>query len=673
MDLSKAKDTFLQEARELLQQFETLLLKAESASLDSEDLGALFRTVHTIKGSAGLFGFEAIVSFCHTVENVLAQLRSGTLSLTPELSQLLLLCRDGISRLVDDAEVSETPLVEVPEAERALQDALASVGVHEETPAKPRSIPVATMHADVDDAQRWHIRVKFGADVLRGGVDPIACLRYLSTLGTISGMQTLFPSLPALDELDPETCYIGFDFTLTSSASLAEIDGTFDFAREGSEIEIKSLTPVAVPAAAPAPDNQPEPEARHAEPVARKPGEGKFLKVEAAKLDRLINLVGELVIAGAAANVLSVNRNDNQMQEAISTISTLIEQIRDGALNMRMVPVGEIFQRFPRVVRDVAHELGKDIELRISGEETELDKSMVEKLTDPLMHIVRNALDHGIEPAAERKSSGKPTRGKIELMAYHESGSVVLEVSDDGGGIRRDKVIHKAVERGLIESGAGLTDAQVYHLLFEPGFSTAEAVTNLSGRGVGMDVVKKNIEALRGEIEIESREGQGTTMRLRLPLTLAIIDGFLVQVGPSQFVIPLDMVLECIELVTQESRYRRYIELRGEVLPYIDVRDIFDIHDAALPSYRYIVVVQYGNKRAGLVVDHLLGELQVVIKPLGKLFRGAQGISGSAILGSGEVALILDVPQLVQVACRQEKEEIEHHHERSHTEHACGK
>lgn len=669
MDLSKAKDTFLQEARELLQQFETLLLKAESASLDSEDLGALFRTVHTIKGSAGLFGFEAIVSFSHTVENVLAQLRSGAVSLTPELSQLLLLCRDGIARLVDDVEGSDTPLLEVPDAEKALQDALASLGDHEDTPVGHPIVSNAPVHSDADRVQRWHIRVKFGSDVLRGGVDPIACLRYLSTLGAISGMQTFFHELPALDMLDPEICYTGFDFTLTSSVSLAEIDGTFDFAREGSEIEIVPLTPAPEVVAIAEPVSSQVHEVKHAEP-GRKPGENKFLKVEAAKLDRLINLVGELVIAGAAANVLSVSRNDNQMLETISTISTLIEQIRDGALNMRMVPVSEIFQRFPRVVRDTANELGKEIELKISGEETELDKSMVEKLTDPLMHIVRNAMDHGIEPVVLRESNGKLPKGQIELMAYHESGSVVLEVSDDGGGIRRDKVIQKAVERGLIESGSGLSDSQIYNLLFEPGFSTADAVTNLSGRGVGMDVVKRNIEALRGEIEIESCEGQGTTMRLRLPLTLAIIDGFLVQVGQSQFVIPLDMVLECIELVANESKYRRYIELRGEVLPYIDVRDIFDIHDVILPPYRYIVVVQYGNKRAGLVVDHLLGELQVVIKPLGKLFRGAQGISGSAILGSGDVALILDVPQLVQVACRQEKEEILHPHEREHIEHS---
>lgn len=283
---------------------------------------------------------------------------------------------------------------------------------------------------------------------------------------------------------------------------------------------------------------------------------------------------------------------------------------------------------------------------------------MIEKLTDPLMHIVRNSLDHGIESADRRRQAGKPERGTISLTAYHESGSIVIEVDDDGGGISRSMVLSKAVERGLIDADAGLTDDQVFQLLFAPGFSTAEKVTNLSGRGVGMDVVKKNIEMLRGEIEVESIEGEGTTIRLRLPLTLAIIDGFLVEIGRAHFVIPLDMVQECIEL--QENDYSRghFMELRGEVLPYIDMRTLYG-ESSPRPRWCYVVVVQYGSRRAGLVVDQLHGELQVVIKPLGKLFRSVRGLSGSAILGSGEVALILDVPQLVQLAANRERSHLE--------------
>lgn len=664
MDLSKARDTFLQEARELLQQFETLLLKAEAEALDKEDMNALFRCAHTIKGSSGLFGFDAIVAFTHTVENVLDQLRNQAIELTPHLAGLLLECRDGIARLVDDAERSEQPATSLSATEQALQQRLASVLVQDGvSPSEVADFAAAEL-AEPQRKKRWHIRVHFGADCMRNGVDPVACLRYLASLGEISEMSTRFHDLPDIDAIDPEACHTGFDFILTSSASQADIESTFDFAREGSQISIESpddkpkIKVADVLAAAPAMQDETVASAAPVKYVPeRRSVDNRFIKVEAAKLDRLINLVGELVIAGASANLQAGKRGDPAMQETVSVMSGLVELIRDGALNMRMVPVGEIFQRFPRVVRDVSQELGKEIELKISGEETELDKSMVEKLTDPLMHIVRNALDHGIEPASVRLQNGKPAKGKILLTAYHESGSVVIEITDDGGGIRKDKVLKKAVARGLISPDQHLREDEIYQLLFEPGFSTADAVTNLSGRGVGMDVVRKNIEALRGEIEVKSQEGKGTTMLLRLPLTLAIIDGFLVKVGDSHFVLPLDMVVECIELQAEDSVWRHYIELRGEVLPYVDVRDLFGI-EADLPQWRYIVVVQYGNKRAGFVVDSLLGELQVVIKPLGKLFRHLRGLSGSAILGSGEVALILDVPQLVQFAARQEKASV---------------
>lgn len=673
MDLGKARDLFIQEAHELLQQFEELLLKAESQVLDKEDLGALFRTAHTIKGSAGLFGFDAIVLFTHTVENALDRLRNGTLELTAELSDLLLQCRDGMVRLVTNVESGAPPSADLQTRELALQNAL-KMALGETPDVHAVDVVVSGKPGEVSTAgsmQRWHIHARFGADVIRNGVDPIACLRYLTTLGKISALKTEFYALPELFELDPEACYIGFDFDLASAETQEEIESTFDFAREGSQISVVSLSP-SIPRQADIPtpvvgqDKKAAksasvrvPEQRIKPVTEHRSSEGRFIKVEASKLDTLINLVGELVIAGASANVLASLRGDVQMQENISVLSSLVEQIRDGALDMRMVPMGEVFQRFPRVVRDVSLELGKEIELRISGEETELDKSMVEKLTDPLMHILRNSLDHGVESVERRLENGKPARAVISMTAYHESGCVVIEVQDDGGGIRRDKVLNKAIERGLVEPNANLSDQEVYHLLFEAGFSTADAVTNLSGRGVGMDVVKKNIEALRGEIEIESEEDVGTLIRLRLPLTLAIIDGFLVKVGASHFVIPLDMVLECIELTAEASQSQHYIELRGEVLPYVDVRELFGV-EAPLPTWRYIVVVQYGTKRAGLVVDSLMGELQVVIKPLGKLFRHIRGIGGSAILGSGDVALILDVPQMVQLASTIERNTIMH-------------
>jgi two-component system chemotaxis sensor kinase CheA len=344
------------------------------------------------------------------------------------------------------------------------------------------------------------------------------------------------------------------------------------------------------------------------------------------------------------------------MQEATALMSRLVDEIRDGALRLRMVPIGETFSRFQRVVRDVSKELGKDIELIITGAETELDKSVVEKIGDPLTHLVRNSMDHGIESAEARAARGKPVKGRLRLNAYHDSGSIVIEVGDDGGGLNKDRILEKAIERGIVGPNQNLSDREIYNLIFEAGFSTADAVSNLSGRGVGMDVVRRNIEALRGMVELDSTPGEGTTVRIRLPLTLAIIDGFLVGVGDSSYVVPLEMVLECVELSDADRRalaHRAYVNLRGEVLPFVRLRDHFEVTGSG-SRRENIVVVHYGGHKAGLVVDQLMGEFQTVIKPLGKMFSRVKGVSGSTILGTGEVALILDVPSLIQQAAVRE-------------------
>jgi two-component system chemotaxis sensor kinase CheA len=381
----------------------------------------------------------------------------------------------------------------------------------------------------------------------------------------------------------------------------------------------------------------------------QKSQESRSVRVDADKLDRLINLVGELIIAGASANLIARRARIPELLESTSTLSSLVEEVRDSALQLRMVKIGATFNRFQRVVHDVSREIGKDIGLVVSGEDTELDKTVVEKIADPLTHLVRNAIDHGIEPAEVRQARCKPPQGTVSLHAYHDSGSIVIEVSDDGGGLKRDKILAKAVERGLVDPGRVLSDSEIYALIFEPGFSTAEQVTNLSGRGVGMDVVKSNIAALRGTVDIASEEGLGTTVTVRLPLTLAIIDGFLVGVGKTSFVVPLDMIEECVEFSCQPGH--DYTNLRGAVLPFIRLRELFGIGGPA-PRRESIVVISYAGRRAGLVVDSLMGEFQTVIKPLGKMFNNVRCISGSTILGSGEVALILDVPALLkQVVC----------------------
>ena len=354
--------------------------------------------------------------------------------------------------------------------------------------------------------------------------------------------------------------------------------------------------------------------------------------------------MGELIIAGASVNLIAHKARIVELQESTSKLSMLVEEVRDSALQLRMVKIGATFGRFQRVVHDVSRELGKNVALYINGEDTELDKTVVEKIGDPLMHLVRNSLDHGIESAELRAQRGKPAQGTLVLNAFHDSGSIVITVQDDGGGLKRERILAKAIERGLIDAGHHLSDAEVYGLIFEPGFSTAEKVTNLSGRGVGLDVVKRNITALRGTVGLSSVEGEGTTVTVRLPLTLAIIDGFLVEVGKSVFAIPLDMIEECVAYTAEPGH--NYTNLRGQVLPFIRLRELFGIKAQASRSEN-IVVLKHAGQKAGLVVDKLLGEFQTVIKPLGEMFNQVKCISGSTILGSGDVALILDVPAIV--------------------------
>ena len=706
MNLDAALETFLAESREMLEDMERLLLELENGTQDAEQLNALFRCVHTIKGSAGLFGYDQVVAFTHVVENVLDRLRDGEIKLDSELAALLLKCRDHIAALIDLPD-------QIPQGELAGagQMLLLMLADYQDENAGHAQAPVSNEPAAAQEGV-WHISLRFHPEVLQHGMDPIGFIRYLANLGELVYVGTVTEALPQGEGFDPELCYFGFEIDLRTDADKAAIEEVFEFVRDDCELRI--LPPgsrvaeyIDLIRALPEDDMQlgemlvtsgaltrgeleaglarqeVEAEATGAAPMIgevlvergavspevvnealgkqQQVREGRkqsnqYIRVHAEKLDQLINLVGELVIASAAAGVSAQRNGDNTTREAIAHVTALVEEIRDGSLELRMVPIGETFQRFQRVVRDVSRELGKDIRLDISGADTELDKTVVEKIADPLTHLVRNAMDHGIESAARRLEAGKPAQGAVALNAYHEAGSIVIEVSDDGGGINRDKVLAKALERGIVQSAEALSEQEIFQLIFEPGFSTADQISNLSGRGVGMDVVKRNLEALRGTVEVESVDGKGSTFRIRLPLTLAIIDGFLTEVGESSYVVPLDNVVECVELTAEqraETRTRSFVNLRGEVLPFIRLRDYFELGGEA-GRRENIVVVNYGGNKAGLIVDALLGEYQTVIKPLGKLFANLSGISGSTILGSGEVALILDVPSLVQQAGDQE-------------------
>jgi two-component system chemotaxis sensor kinase CheA len=521
--------------------------------------------------------------------------------------------------------------------------------------------------------------------------------------------------VPPLEALDPESCHLAFQFGLQTPATRETIEAAFSFVRDDCTLRITEPGAGAQDFAAmiaAMPDNprlgeilvsvgaisaqqlhsclQVQAEAavggtaqplgeilqvraglapevvtaalnkQQARKAPAKTGDAaapaddqRFIRVQADRLDMVINLLGELVIASAGASLLARQTRQGSLVEANDQIAELVEEIRNGTLQLRMVPIGETFSRFRRVVRDTASELGKDVQLEIIGGETELDKSVVERIADPLMHLVRNGLDHGLETPAERVAAGKPAQGRLTLSACHEAGSILIRIDDDGRGIHRERVLSRAWDRGLVERGVVPADADILKLIFEPGFSTAEKVTNLSGRGVGMDVVRRNIEALRGTVSLESNEGRGSRIEIRLPLTLAIIDGFLVGVGASKFVLPLDAVVEVIEnrpaVNALDDRGRGFVELRGQVLPVVGLRELYTL-DSPPPERASVVVLQAGGRRYGVVVDQLLGQHQTVIKPLGRMFRSLRGMSGSTILGNGEVALIFDVPSLSQLA-----------------------
>lgn len=724
--MDEITSVFIQESREQLAEMEAGLLRLEQNPDDHDNINGIFRAAHTIKGGSGVIECHFIEAFTHRVENLLDALRNNELAVSPPLATLLLECCDHMVSLIDVlAAEGEAPDADLGAKGDALTERLkgfldgigqpAEASANSELAVQDSTVEVESSGGGIVLTDSWHISVRFGENVLRGGMDPLSFIRYLASLGEILGIQTITDAMPVAAEMDPESCYIGFEIQLQTRSSKADIERVFDFVREDCDLRILppnsklseyikhiqelpedtmrlgeilvrcgALTQAEVDQGL----SEQKSSVEHAQPGDptsasqlgqilvdhkvvhkeivdaavvkqaqvndKKAKDARLVRVQADKLDQLIDLVGELVIAGASANLLAQKSKQVDLVEATSVLSRLVENIRDSALQLRMVQIGDTFTRFNRVVRDVSKELGKEIDLVISGAETELDKTVVEKIGDPLMHLVRNSLDHGIEPTALRLERGKPACGRVALNAYHDSGSIVIEISDDGGGLNKEKITAKALERGIIQAGETLSETEIVNLIFEPGFSTVDKVSNLSGRGVGMDVVRRNIQALRGAVDVASIEGKGTTFTIRLPLTLAIIDGFLVGVDKAAYVIPLDTVVECIELKNLPSD-RNFMNLRGEALPFIRLRELFEIPGDA-PPRESIVVVQFAGQRAGIVVDQLMGEFQTVIKPLGAMFRHLRGIGGSTILGSGEVALILDVAALVQTVTHSEQQ-----------------
>ena len=721
MNLDGALQTFFAEAEDLLNSMEAALLRLDDGDHDMETINEIFRAAHTIKGSAGLFGLNDIVSFTHIVENVLDRARDGKITISGDLLSILLPCRDHIATLVEHAMHENENDEECLAHGKALLDSLTPWLEARQESTEPVAIPTAktpatstggtAVQSGSHNHDAWHISVRLGADLLRNGMDPLSIMRFLGSLGEITHITTLTDHLPAFNEFDPEQLYLGFEITLVSDATQQQIEDAFMFVRDESQINIippRSNIEAYVNLIKSLPENTqrlgeilvkshaityPEleaalatqkqqakstgavgmlgdilieeqsvaPEIVHAaldkqKKIAEKKtsSENRFIRVDAERLDTLINLIGELVINRQRVDLLASKLGNATLIEAVTSMGNFTEAIRDAALTLRMVPIGDTFQKFKRVVRDTAKSIGKEIELEIEGAETELDRSMVEKLNDPLMHIVRNAMDHGIESVAVRESRGKSGTGTIKLTARHDAGNIVIGIHDDGGGLDVEKIRKKAVNNGILEEGVHLSRQELFQLIFHPGLSTAEQVTNLSGRGVGMDVVKRNIEELQGGIEIESELTVGTSFSIRLPLTLAIIDGFHVTAGHIDFIVPQNTILECVDLDSlMHVKGQNCVNLRGEQVPYIRLREIFSLQPKD-HSREKIVVVQFGEKRAGIVVDDLHGEIQTVVKPMGPIFQALKGIGGSSLLGTGAVALILDIQQLIGFAINRE-------------------
>jgi two-component system chemotaxis sensor kinase CheA len=710
--IAQAMPAFISEAAEQIEAIETLLLELEEQPHNRELLDSLFRCAHTVKGSAGIFGLNRVVEFTHHVETLLDRMRDGTIALTPDISTLLLQCNDQIKFLVETAadESADTPEQKDTRADLVTRlRAMTDVQAYAKSAAPVAAAEPAGAASSADGALRiWSISARFGPDTFRNGMDPLSIARYLGTLGRVVQVQCSTDALPPLVQLDPESCFLSFAMELETAAPRGDIEGAFSFVMDDCELDVtapetpgqkmaraiedmpetprlgdmlvsvgaltqdklqqvlstQQQTPGMPSVAKPKLGDLLESQAGVAPEVVAAalgkqqklregaPSEERYIRVQADRLDAVINLLGELVIAGAGATLLARDSRQLALVEANLHMNSLIEEIRNGTLGLRMVPVGETFSRFRRVVRDTASSLGKEVNFEIVGGDAELDKSMVEKIADPLMHLVRNSLDHGLEPPQERVAAGKSAAGKLVLSARHETGAILIRIEDDGRGINRERVLQRAWNRGLVEQGVVPSDDEINMLIFEPGFSTAEHVTNLSGRGVGMDVVRRNIEALRGSLRLNSNPGKGLQVDIRLPLTLAIIDGFLVGVGKSKFVLPLESVVEVIESgghnVKVDARGRHCVELRGAVLPVVRLRTLYSV-ESSLPDRVSVVVVNSTRGQYGIEVEVLLGQNQTVIKPLGRLFRTLRGISGSSILGSGEVALILDVNSLAEL------------------------
>jgi two-component system, chemotaxis family, sensor kinase CheA len=662
---------FRVEAGELLGDIEQALLDL-SHDLTSRDLvDSVFRGLHTLKGSGAMFGFDALAGFTHHCETAFDRVRKGQVPATEELVAVILSAMDHMQALVDgDGSGLEAIGDEIlGRLHQAIGAADASVD------AAPATAASAAHPASAPAAQGWRIAFRLPTDCMTTGTNPLMLLDELRSLGD-ARITAQTDQIPSLDELDASQCHLGWQVELRGDVSRADIEDVFIFVMDDMTLEIEPMECAAPEAETPAAaEIVPEGEPAALAPVTAEASTGdtprnakanpakvqESVRVPAERLDVLMDRVGELVIVQSRLAQLSHQgvrgpAGELALRSVAEDIERLASELRDTMMVLRMVPVASLFGRFRRLVHDLARETGKTIELSTQGESTEVDKTVIERLADPMVHLIRNACDHGLELPEERVAAGKPEAGHVTLSAHQAGGEVLITIRDDGRGINRERVRAKAEAQGLIEAGAQISDSELLQMIFHPGFSTAAQVTNLSGRGVGMDVVKRTIESLRGTIDITSNPGEGSTVVLRIPLTLAIIEGLLVRVGEGRYVIPLAVVEECIELSLEEdmrSRGRSFITLRHRLVPFIRLREMFATGTRPDPHQK-IVVITTGGERVGLVVDQIIGSHQTVIKSMSPLHRDVATFAGATILGDGSVALILDAVQLVAFGQEQE-------------------
>lgn len=672
MDLSEFLDVFLEECFEGLEAMESGLLHLDEGT-DLEEINTIFRAAHSIKGGSAAFGFDHVSGFTHVMETLLDELRDGTRQVDQHIVDLLLASVDILREMVEGLKTGETPdEARVAELKKALESALEvdseAAGMTQDTPAETAKIEKEPTPAA---SQTWRIDFTPCPDLFREGNDPLRIFEALEELGTLQ-VRTDTSNLPPLSDLDPATCHLRWEATLEGTMTEAQIHEAFSWVEGDCKVEIHALEneqesapkapidtetmtkPVAV-----TPTTKPTPAAaKPSKPSSSR--ESSSIRVSIEKVDLLINLVGELVITQSMLNQAGLihaqggGENAEALLTGLAQLERNTRELQENMLQLRMLPINVAFNRFPRLVRDLCHKMGKKVDLVLTGEQTEVDKTVLEKIGDPLVHLVRNSLDHGLETPEVRAAAGKPEQGRLELSAQHESGNIVIRISDDGAGLNREKILQKAIENGLVNDKEELSEERIDNLIFQPGFSTADKVSDLSGRGVGMDVVKRNINDLGGTVSIHSRQGEGSTVVIHLPLTLSILDGQLANIGGDTYILPLISIVESLQIRTENlKRVAGSTELyrfREEYIPIIRLNSLLgnnggtDVLEDGL-----LVVVEAEGQHAGLFVDRLQGQQQVVIKSLKTNFQQLEGVSGATILGDGQVALILDIPGLVHL------------------------